>query len=356
MALEEVGAAAGSVTRVSLDAATLWQQIWETPMLPLCSRVSVALLFLAGTAGCAPESTTDDASTGSTATATSTTGAGGTSGSSSSGFGTGNSSSTGNGVCEPPDLLIALDRTLTMHFMPNGVDPTDAPAYASSKWSQAITAIEALVTPGVDKTIRFGLELWPREEPGCITLAERVENTKMATNAFCQDGEVLASPALDASATIPLLLDPTTTKICISTPTGLGLFTASNHLGGIKQAGRDQFILLVTDGADWDASCPTPDPLDVTRQIAATGVKTFILGFSATGDLMPNGIGAPFLNDMACAGGTAIDFDQNWVMGANGYEAKDPDGPTLYYQASDAAALKQALDAVAALVCCDCVQ
>ncbi|MFO0616631.1 MAG: vWA domain-containing protein [Polyangiaceae bacterium] len=321
----------------------------------LARRASLALfpaVISASLVGCAADSTVDGSSSSGAAT-----GSGGApASSSSSGFGTGNSSSSGNGVCEPPDLLIALDRTLTMHFMPNGVDPADAPAYASSKWSQAITAIEALVTPKVDQTIRFGLELWPKEEPGCITLAERVENTKMATNAFCEDGEVLASPALGASGTIPALLDPTTTKICISTPTGKGLLTASAHLESIAKAGRDQFILLVTDGADWDASCPDPNPLDVTRQIAAAGVKTFILGFSATGDIMPNGIGAPFLNDMACAGGTAIDFATNCVMGPNGYQAKDPNGPTLYFQASDAAALSKALDAVAALVCCDCVQ
>jgi hypothetical protein len=253
-------------------------------------------------------------------------------------------------------MLIALDRTLTMHFEPDGTTPTDPPAYASSKWSQAINAIKALVTPQVDNTIRFGLELWPKEEAGCITLTERIQDTKQATNPFCEDGEVLLPPALGATPAISGALDPLTTKICVSTPTGAGLLTAQTELSQIKKAGRDQYIMLVTDGADWDQSCPTPDPVTVTQQLAAQGVKTFVLGFSATGDIMPNGIGAPFLNNMACAGLTAPNFSTNCMMGTGGYVAVDPSGPTLYFQASDANALADALHAVAALVCCDCVQ
>ena len=228
--------------------------------------------------------------------------------------------------------------------------------YASSKWSQAITAIQALVQPPVDQTIRFGLELWPKEEPGCITLTERVENTVQATNPTCEDGEVLVPPGLATGGTIAGALDPLTTKICLSTPTGNGLLTASTNLAAIEQAGRDQYIVLVTDGADWDQSCPTPDPLAVVQTLAGQGVKTFVLGFSASGDLMPNGVGAAFLNDMACGGMTAPSFSTNCVMGTNGYVAVDSSGPTLYYQADDASALSEALDEVKALVCCDCVQ
>lgn len=270
------------------------------------------------------------------------------------GFEGGNDPGTGGG-CEPPDMLIALDRTLTMHRMPDGNTPTDAPTYSSSKWWQAIVAIEALVTPELDDTIRFGLELWPKEEPGCITLAERVTETASATNPQCSDAEVLISPALDSSEAIEEVLDPQTTKICISTPTAEGLLTAAAHLDTIKTEGRDQYILLVTDGADWDFSCPEPNPLTTTQQLAAQGISTFILGFSATEDLQPNGVGAPFLNNMACAGLTAIDFDQNCMMTDAGYVAVDPEGPTIYLQANDAAGLADALQSVAGSVCCDCV-
>ncbi|NUP11092.1 MAG: VWA domain-containing protein [Polyangiaceae bacterium] len=282
---------------------------------------------------------------------------GGAGGGGSSGFEGGHDQGTGGGdVCEPPDMLIALDRTLTMHRLPNGGTPTDAPDYQSSKWSQAITAIEGLVTPELDGTIRFGLELWPKEEPGCITLVERVEDTVQATNPFCEEGEVVLSPDLDTSDALHDILDPLTTKICVSTPTGSALLTASTHLEEVRVEGRDQYILLVTDGADWDASCPTPDPLAVTQQLAAGGIKTFVLGFSATEDLMPNGVGAPFLNNMACAGMTAVDFDDNCMMGTDGYVAVDPNGPTLYLQASDGAALSAALSDVAGSICCNCVE
>lgn len=85
-------------------------------------------------------------------------------------------------------------------------------------------------------------------------------------------------------------------------------------------------------------------------------MKTFVLGFSASGDLMPNGIGAPFLNNMACVGLTAPDFDASCMMSGVGYVAVDPEGETLYLQASDGAALASALAGVAAEVCCDCVE
>jgi hypothetical protein len=268
--------------------------------------------------------------------------------------GNGSDAATDGGSCEPPDVLIALDRTLTMHKTPNGAEPTDAPDYQSSKWWQAITALHGLVAPPADNGIRFGLELWPKEEPGCVTLAQRVMGMT-ATNPQCEDGEVLVSPDLGTGTTINGLLDPSTTKICISTPTGAGLLTGEAHLKGIKKQGRDQYLLLVTDGADWDQSCPTPDPVAVTQQIAAGGIKTFVVGFSATGDIMPGGVGAPFLNNMACAGMTAKDFANNCTMGATGYVAKDPMGPTLYLQASDGAALTTALGGIAVSICCDCV-
>jgi len=318
----------------------------------LASFLPILVLVSGAALGCAPSSAHD------TSSSSTGTGANAASASSSSGFATGSSSSgAGGAACQPPDVVIALDRTLTMHFQPDGTEPTDAPSYATSKWSQAISAIKTLVNPQIDQTIRFGLELWPKEEPGCITLTERVQNTMQATNPFCEDGEVLIPPALGSSAGIASKLDPLTTKICISTPTGAGLLTASSELAQIKVAGRDQYILLVTDGADWNQSCPTPDPIAVTQQLAAAGVKTFVLGFSAAGDLMPGGVGAPFLNDMACAGKTAPNFATACKMNASGgYVAVDNMGPTLYLQANDGAALSAALHKVAASVCCDCIQ
>lgn len=257
-------------------------------------------------------------------------------------------------ACEPPDMMITLDRTLTMHFTPEGVNPTDAPAYASSKWHQAITAIEKLAAPPMDQGIRFGLELWPKDSGGCITLAERVEDTKQASNTFCEDGDVVVAPALSSGATIQGAIDPATTTLCQSTPTGQALLTASDHLVANAVPGRAQYILLVTDGADWDQSCPTPNPLEVTQKLAGAGIKTFIVGFFASGMGGPSGVGLAFLNDMACAGQTAKGFPAPCKLMGAGYIAADPNGPALFLQAGSGDELSVALQGVAAEVCCDC--
>ncbi len=151
--------------------------------LALLLTATSAALYVA--ASCAGGDST------STSASTTTDGAGGASGPSSSSSGEGGGfildggsqggQGGGSAACDPPDVLIMLDRTLTMHKTPSGATPADAPDYASSKWSQAITAIDQLVAPPLDTTVRFGLELWPREAEGCITLAERVENKKYKT-------------------------------------------------------------------------------------------------------------------------------------------------------------------------------
>lgn len=322
-------------------------------MLSLRASLILPLLLAAcSSAGAGSTSNTTSGSGGSGSTTTSSgTGQGGDIGIDAGG----NGGSDGGTSCDPPYAMIALDRTLTMHKTPTGAEPTDAPDYQSSKFYQAITAIEAMVAPPADNTIRFGLTLWPKEEPGCVTLAQKVTGT-MGTNPSCEDGEVVVPPALSTGATIATLLDPATTKICFSTPTGQGLQTASGWLSSHPVAGRGEYIILVTDGADWDQSCPTPDPVMVTQQLAAMGIKTFVVGFSAAGDLMPGGVGAGFLNDMACAGQTAPDFPTPCKMSGSGWVSADPMGQALYLAAGDAASLSTALHSVAVAVCCDCVK
>ncbi len=83
------------------------------------------------------------------------------------------STGTGGASCVPPDVVIALDRTLTMHQTPDGSEPVDAPNYESSKWFQALTAIKGLVTPKLDKGIHFGLEMWPRIRAWAVSPSPR---------------------------------------------------------------------------------------------------------------------------------------------------------------------------------------
>ncbi|HEY0136676.1 MAG TPA: vWA domain-containing protein, partial [Nannocystis sp.] len=199
-----------------------------------------------------------------------------------------------------------------------------------------------------------GLELWPRDPGGeqCITLEQRILDSKQATNPACEVGEILVPPALGSGAAITSAIDPLTTHICSTTPTASGLITASDWLIDHVVPGRKQYIVLVTDGADWSFSCPDPSPLLTTQQIAAAGIQTYVVGFF--GQEAQAGALA-FLNDMACAGQTAKDFANNCVQMGAGYVAKDPMFPTpLYLQAGDNE-LPATLEGVAAEILQFCV-
>lgn len=263
----------------------------------------------------------------------------------------------GEGLCVAPDMLIALDRTLTMGRTPEGTKPADPPEYASSKWHQAISAIEQVVAPPLDQTIRFGLQLWPRDPGGgvCNSLTQQVAGTKSATNVWCEAGDLTVHPALGAAEAVDSALDPHGTNLCYSTPTGQALVQAGAFFSQTKEPGREQFIMLVTDGADWDQTCPTPDPLATVQALAAVGVRTYVVGFfDPTSNGGSGSVGEAFLNDMACAGRTAPDFPNPCTdLGGGNYVAKGTD--KLFHAASNAADLVTALDGIASDVCCDCV-
>lgn len=279
-----------------------------------------------------------------------TAGVSGASGSSSGG----NAGTGGVNPCEPPDVIIALDRTLTMAQTPSGQLASDAPDYASARFALALEALKGLTSASVEQTVRFGLEMWPKDPGGCVTLAERLTGST-PTNPDCEEGEILVEPDLGTSAKIASFLDPKTAHVCKSTPTGQGLLTASTYLDAHKVSGRGQYVMLVTDGSDWNVTCPDPAPLAVTQTLAKNGIKTFVVGFSNDGTLNKGGVGAPFLNNMACAGQTATGFPAGCTETADGYVATDPAGESLFLLATDGAGLTSALKGVAGSICCDCL-
>lgn len=236
----------------------------------------------------------------------------------------------------------------------DGETPVDAPMYASSKWAQAIGAVEEVVGGGLDQDLRFGLELWPRDPGGgqCLTLAERITNSKQPSNPACQEAEIPVPPALATGGAIAAAIDPLTTLICQTTPTGSALDTAGDWLNDHAVPGRRQYVVLVTDGADWDLSCPDPSPLLQTQQLAAAGIQTYVVGFF--GQEAQAGALA-FLNDMACAGQTAKDFADNCVQVGAGYVAADPDLPTPLYLQAGNGELPATLTAVAEEILDACV-
>ena len=250
--------------------------------------------------------------------------------------------------CAPPDMLIVLDRTMSMHRRPDSTVPSDTPAgHRESKWYLAINAIEGL-TAELDDTIRFGLELFPRDGGGCVTLSQRIQGTT-ATNAECEAGEVLVPPNVATSAAIDGALDVETTVLCSSTPIGAGLVTAKTALEGLRIDGREQYVILITDGQD---TCDETIPLLTVQGLAAAGIRTHVIGFDASG----GGIDRAMLNNLACAGQSAAGFPGPCIDdGAGGYRASDPRGADLFLTANDADTLTAALEGVAGGVCCGCL-
>jgi hypothetical protein len=252
--------------------------------------------------------------------------------------------------CTPPDMLLLLDRTMSMSKTPAGPSPENtAEGRRASKWHLAIAAFEAL-TSQLDGTIRFGLELFPKD-PGkdqCVTLAQRIDG-QTATNAKCQGGEVLVGPALETGDAIASALDPETTLLCTSTPIGAGLATARAALSDIASQARRQYAVVLTDGRD---TCDESLSLANAQKLVSGGVELYVIGFDGSGKGVDNG----HLNDLACAGHTAKGFPFACVEDAAGnFTAKDREGAALYILAQHQTQLIDELKSVAGQVCCNCV-
>lgn len=266
--------------------------------------------------------------------------------------------------CEPPDLLVMLDRTMTMHFRPDGTETPAAennPAgRAKTKFGIAIDALKGALTT-YDTQVRFGVSLWPRERDGCYLVKERIDMSYGAppprpANASCERGEITSPPGLgNAAGTVPLL-DVETVPLCTTTPLGPALDGAGEYLATIKNPKRAQYLMLITDGADYDASCPSPmytDPIVKLHTLAEGGIKTFVIGFGA--DFSTSGVDPAKMNKLACAAQTAKDFATTCKKSAAGpYEPVDPSAMAkrLYLEATDKATLDASLGAVAAALGC----
>lgn len=273
------------------------------------------------------------------------------------GFGDGAGDGGSPAGCVAPDMLIALDHTLTMSRRPDGTEvPNTAKGRAQTRFAQAIDAIHRVTGASLDTGIRFGLELWPKTEEGCATLETYLGGAEI-TNERCQGAETVVVPALGAGAAIASALDVRTTKICRSTPTGPALLDAKVTLDGLKDGVRRQYVVLVTDGADWDRSCPDPDPVEVVDQLAAAGVETLLISFSA--ERADGGSAAgdqAFLNDLACAGHSAKGFPDSCEKRGDVYRAKPGETGVLYYPATNGDELLAGLSSFAQNVCCNCVK
>jgi hypothetical protein len=267
--------------------------------------------------------------------------------------------------CEPPDLLVLLDRTMTMHFQPDGTEIAAAEnnptGRQTTKFAIAIAALKGLFST-YDTQVRFGLELWPRERDGCLLTRERIEMSYGAPqprpyNAACEAGEIKAPPGLGNAAGTNALLDVETVPICQTTPLGAALDTAEKYLATIKNMKRAQYLALLTDGADYDLSCAPPmytDPIAKLHALAEAGLKTYVIGFGAMAS--SSGVDPVKMNKLACAAQTAKDLTTNckksFTTGI--YEPVDATatGPRLYIEATNKADLDKELGAIAAALGC----
>ena len=259
--------------------------------------------------------------------------------------------------CTAPDLLVVLDRTLSMSKTPNGDKPDNTPSgRATSKWALAVDALDALVAPPRDATIRFGLELFPEnpEADGgsdmCPTLPALLDGAN-ATNPKCQPGQIVSAPTIGNGPAITASVGMDTTPLCVSTPIGGALQTASDALAAAHDGTRSQYVVLVTDGGE---TCDV-DSIPIVQALAAQGVKTFVVGFGQDGDGGDKGVNVKLLNDLACAGLTAQNFASSCSLDADGgYGTANGTTDPVFFAAQDGASLSSALDSISKQVCCNC--
>ena len=206
----------------------------------------------------------------------------------------------------PAHMLIALDASGSMF----------QPAMSIDRWTPAVGAVNA-VTGALQSNIRFGLMRFPGDES-------------------CGAGSVAVAPAPMAAASIGAALAGDPEMLTGGgTPIASTLQAAHAVLGGLD---GDRFVLLVTDGAPNCNTAILPEQcqcagapsfcasdvrncLDVqstvtqTQQLAAAGIRTFVIGFDTSE-------WATVLDQIAAAGGTPR---------------------TTYIPVSDGAALESAL-------------
>ena len=311
------------------------------------SRAVLAAAFLVTACSAAGPSSFDDA--GTTASNDSGTGLG---------FADVAASETGpigdGGTCDPPDMMIVLDRSDSMKSAPNAckqsnqicssgaqccsgvctsqrcVGSGDA-GTSESKWQLAVEAVDLITQAPTDQTTRFGLELLP--DVPCVSVQGQ---------GMCGSGVVAAPIGLGNGAAIASEL--TSTQLELGTPIGGALHVAQTTLANVKAPNRSQYVMLVTDGGE---TCKIDPPLPIVQSLAASGIDTFVIGFGGAVD-------AALLNDLACAGMTAKNFSTSCVQTTSGWASNVASTTHVFYDATDGAALKTALATITNDVCCGC--
>jgi Mg-chelatase subunit ChlD len=176
----------------------------------------------------------------------------------------------------PPDILIVMDRSLSMEL--------------GGRWQPSSTAVKQL-TSEFEDNVQFGLMTFPANglgacDPGKLDVPVEAKNAQ-AVNGF-----------LDMTAPGGF------------TPTADTLKAALDALGDRTPPpdsdAKPAYVLLVTDGEPDCASPMYPDSeqgsIDAVTALAMAKIKTYVIGYNLAG-------GADLMNRMAEAGGTDKYFE-----------------------------------------------
>ena len=175
----------------------------------------------------------------------------------------------------PPDILIVLDKSLSM---------------APTRWFPSVAAVTDL-TKKFQSVVSFGLSVFPHGQvglcdPGTVDVPLKTNNADAIADFV--------------GSTVPFGI----------TPTGQTLQSALQALGDRNEVGDTPvtraYVVLVTDG---EPDCPDPsmpDPMqgvvDATTALMQANIKTYAIGYN----LDP--LGAQLMSDVATAGGTDHSF------------------------------------------------
>jgi MYXO-CTERM domain-containing protein len=200
-------------------------------------------------------------------------------------------------------VMIVLDRSCSMDNKPSGQTQT--------KWQSAEAAIEMLTTTYADQ-LRFGLIMFPDE----------------AGDRCTQDGNIYVTTGADRGQAVRDAIAGTVPNgPCVTNiDTAIEQVSVDPAFDGTPDPdGRRGFVLLITDGKQ-SKSCGgnTNDAFTIANieTLYQAGYPTYVVGFGG-------GVDPDDLDAFATAGGVP--------------RAASP----LYYQADDAVALAEALDAIA---------